>query len=406
MQAKVQEWIYTMETFAGVECVQKDGQLCYHLCILKKEKNNAKIVQQVQNIPSLTILKSLLEEDTPIFLNINIKGILHRQLNQVPSSEKEALLSVFPSASIADFHVEQIEVSSNTVFVSVIRRDAVYNLLASFQAEGLWVLNAFVGPFWLEELLPILPPTVAIQTAQQLLEINEQHLVGFSKNDTPPLAVFNVGEEQVPEENLLALCMAFLAITQPSIEGLESDLIATQRHDFYYKKLFYYTSVLALGFFFLALLVNYFLFEHYNLQQQELKQEVAQQKNLLIQRDSLAKKYEDRKGLLGDKLHLKPSKSSFYADQLAATLPSTLQLTNLIIFPIIKEDNYSSEEKMPRYDDQKIVVAGECQGSVFYNNWKRSLEELDWVKSIHNISYQNGANGQGIFKLEITLNHD
>jgi Tfp pilus assembly protein PilN len=148
------------------------------------------------------------------------------------------------------------------------------------------------------------------------------------------------------------------------------------------------------------------LFDYYDNQQKGLKVEVGQQKSLLNQRDDLAGKYEAKKSLLGDQLHLGESKSSYYADQLAATLPSSLQLTKLVLFPSIKEDGYNSEESLPRYDNQTILVEGQCQASIFYNNWKRSLEELNWVASIHNLSYQNNKNGQGIFKLKITLKNE
>ncbi|BDS14304.1 hypothetical protein [Aureispira anguillae] len=406
MQAKLQEWIYEREVFAGIECVQREGQLYYHLCVLKKEKNSAKIIQQKQGITALSALKEYLEDDMPIFLGLNIKGILNRALDYKPTTEEEALSAVFPSAKATDFQVQQIEVQQQT-FVSVIRKDKVLELLKDFDAAGLWVVNVFIGPFWIEEILPILPAYVSqIQTAQELLQIEEQHICSFSKQAAMPSTSFVVGDDRVEEENLLALSMAFLALTQPTIQGLTIEEVQIKKEAFYYKKLFHYTLLLALGTFFFALLVNYLLFEHYNTKQQQLKIETTQQQNLLNQRDSLAEKYQSKKALLGDQLSLGRSKSSFYADQLAATLPSTLQLTKLVLFPVIKEERYTSEEELPRYDRQTIRIEGQCKASVFYNNWKRALEELDWVASIHNLSYQNGENGQGIFELEITLNHD
>jgi hypothetical protein len=406
MQPKLQELIYSREAFAGVECLQKEGKLCYNLCILKKEKNSAKIVLQQENILSLSELKEILKEDLPIFLGINIKGILNRVLDYVPNSKEDALTAVFPSAKEDDFYVQQVETDRNAL-ISVVRKDSVLEVLNAFEAAELWVVNAFVGPFWVEEILPILPAYVqTIQLGEQVLKIESQHITGLSKSDSIRQELFSIGEDRVSESLSLALSMAFLAITQPNIQGVEADLIHEKQTNFYYKKLFHYTALIALAFFFVALFTNYLLFEHYNGQEQSLKMEVSQQQSLLNQRDDLAKKYNDKKMLLGDQLHLGQSKSSYYADQLAATLPSTLQLTNLVLFPSIKEKGYSSEESLPRYDNQTIIIEGQCQASVFYNNWKRSLEELDWVASIHNLSYQNNKNGQGVFKLKITLKNE
>lgn len=407
MQPKIKELIYSREAFAGIECLQKEGELYYHLCILKKEKNSAKIVLQKEQIASLVDLKEILNDDAiPIFLAINIKGILNRILNYIPNSKEEALKAVFPSAKEADFYWQQIE-QDQRALVSVIRRDSVQKLLKEFEAAGLWVVNVFVGPFWIEEILPILPSyTQRIQVGEQALIIEGQQIINLEKNSAAAQELFSVGDDRVSESLLLALAMSFIALTQPNAEGIKADFVQQQQVDFYYKKLFHYTALLALGFFFTTLLVNYLLFEHYNAQQQGLKIEVSQQQSLLNQRDSLEKKYNDKRALLGDQLNLGQSKSSYYADQLAATLPSTLQLSKLILFPEIKEEGYQTEEVLPRYDNQTIIVEGQCQASVFYNNWKRSLEELDWVASIHNLSYQNNKNGYGIFKLKITLKYE
>jgi hypothetical protein len=406
MQPKIKELIYGREAFAGVECLQREGQFYYHLCILKKEKNSAKIVLQQENISSLSDLKEIIKDDLPIFLGINIKGILNRVLDYIPNSKEDALTTVFPSANEDDFYLQQVETDRNAL-ISVVRKDSISELLKDFEAAELWVVNAFVGPFWIEEILPILPAYVqTIQIGQQVLTIESQHITGLSKSTSARQELFSIGEDRVSESLSLALAMAFLAITQPNIQGVEAEFIHQQQTDFYYKKLFHYTALVALGFFFVALFANFLLFEHYDSQQKGLKVEVSQQKSLLNQRDRLAKKYKDKKMLLGDQLHLGQSKASYYADQLAATLPSTLQLTNLVLFPKIKEEGYNSEETIPLYDNQTILVEGQCQASIFYNNWKQSLEELNWVASIHNLSYQNNKNGQGVFKLKITLKNE
>lgn len=407
MQPKLQQWMYSHETFAGVELLQKQGGYCYNLCLLKKEKDSAKILLQETGIPSLEQLKELIGANTPMFLGINSKGMLLKVLDHHPTSKIEALRAVFPSAQEEEFHLQQVESSTNSL-LAVVRKDRVEPLVEEMQTAGLWVVNVFIGPFWMEEILPLLPSSVQeLQVGQQLLLIEQQHIIGSSKGEKAALGSFQVGEETVEEAGLLALSMAFLAITQPTIQGLDMPIVQQQQKDFYYKKLFHYTGIAALSLFFMALLGNYLLFEHYHTQQQNLSIEVGQQKSLLEQRAQLAKKYEDKKALLGDQLHLGQSKSSYYADQLAATLPSTLQLTKLVLFPKIQtEDSYNSEEQLPYYDNKTILVTGQCQASVFYNNWKRALEELDWVASIHNLSYQNNKEGQGVFELKITLKQE
>ena len=135
----------------------------------------------------------------------------------------------------------------------------------------------------------------------------------------------------------------------------------------------------------------------------ELKVELTQQQTLLTQRDTLAQQLEQKKAIFGNQMNIGNSKTSFYADQIAASLPPSMQLINMTIYPVIESDTYAVEEKAPRHKTNKINIKGYCQASVFYNDWKRSIQTLSWIKSIENISYQNDQNGTGIFELEITL---
>jgi len=403
MHPKLAQWILNNGVFAGVECVQKKGELCYHLCVVEKEKEAAKIVQQKRAIPTLKKLKALIGEDVPIFLTVNVKGILHRKLDYLSLNSRDTLKAVFPSVNVEDFLVQQVPVNQKT-FVSVIRKEVLEDIVHTFVSTGLWVVNVFAGSFLLEHILTILPATNEIQTSQLILTTEEGHLQGFVKSNTVAQRTFQIGEDDVVhEENLLSLCMAFMAIMNPTIQGLPVEQVTIQKEAFLYKKAFQYVSVGALSVFFIALLINYFLFDTYYKKEQDLKVELAQQQNLLSQLDTLKRQLESKKALLGAHWNLGKSKASFYADRLAASLPSSIKLTSLVLFPKVQEKNYSDEDKFPRYHNRKIIIKGQCQASVFYNNWKHNIQDFDWVESLHNLSYQNGNKGVGLFELEITL---
>lgn len=407
MHHKLQEWIHRREAFVGVTCLQQGDELCYAVCGLKQEKDSAKLTLQADNLRSIEALRGAVDQEQPIVLGLQVKGMLHRVLDHQPATAAAALAAVFPSAEEADFYVQQIPLEQGAL-ITVVRRDKVEALVMPLLEAGLWVVQVFIGPFWVQEILPLLPHwTEQLQIGDQQLLVQNQHITGITKNVAEATQQFQFGEDTVPESQVLALGLAFMILTQPDLEGLAVEATQAKRENFYYKKLFHYTAIALLGVFFFALLGNYLLFERYSEQQQSLALEVAQQQSLLTQRDALAAQYRDKKALLGDQLNLGGSKASYYADQLAASLPSTLQLTRLTLFPVLEtEDVYQVEETLPRYNQATILVEGRCQASVFYNNWKRGLEELDWVESIHNLQYQNDPKGQGVFQLKITIRHD
>ena len=401
MWEKISHWILTQGTFAGVEYLQKPDGLYFNLTILKKEKGVAKIIVTQNDIASIEALKTYLDDKIPVYLVINVNGMLHRKLDYIPNSKIEVLQAVFPSANPADFLVQQTPTKDNAL-VSIIRKETTREIIGQLNKNQVEVIAIFAGNFVLQSLLPALGDITALSLFNFHLQVEQQKIVGFSKESYPAIDL-PVGNQTVQSTELPALNMAFLGMTQNAIVPL--DLEETQKNsvDFIYKRLFYFTSIAVLLLFFIALLINYFLFEQYSAKVKELQIELTQQQNLLIQRDTLAKQLEQKIAVLGNKMNIGNSKTSFYADQIAASLPSSMQLININIYPIIETTIYDQEAKIPRYETNKIIIKGYCQASVFYNDWKRNIQSLSWVKSIQNISYQNDQNGTGIFELEITL---
>lgn len=407
MQPTLSDWIHRREAFAGVTCLQREDALYYDICVLKKENDHAKILVQADQLTTLQALQEVIEEGQPVFLGLQVKGMLHRVLEYQPEDTAAALAAVFPAADVADFYVQQLPLEQGAL-VTVVRRTRVEALVAPLLEAGMWVVQVFIGPFGVQEILPLLPHWIEhLSIGDQTLLVQNQQITALTKGTSTDIQTFHLGEDTVPETQLLALSMAFIALTQPDLEGIPLTKVEECRTNFYYKKLFQYTVIGLLGGFFIALLGNYLLFERYNTQYQNLALEVGQQQHLLAQRNALAMQYRDKKSLLGDQLHLGASKTSYYADELAASLPSTLQLTKLTLFPVLKKnDAYQTEETLPYYDQSTILVEGRCQASIFYNNWKRGVEELDWVESIHNLHYQNDPEGRGVFRLKIILHYD
>jgi hypothetical protein len=402
MWEKVSHWILTQGTFAGLEYLQKPDGFYYNLTILQKEKGIAKIIATHTDIGSIEALKVFLEETIPVYLVINIGGMLHRKLDYTPTSKKEALQAVFPSANTDDFLVQQTITKRDTL-ISIIRKESCQEIIGKLKKNKVEVIKIFAGNFLVQHLLAVIAEDISsLPLIGFSLTIEQHQIVSFDKAILPVTSIA-LGDQRIDSTQLPSVTMAFLGITQSAVKGLPLASTQATKGAFLYKRLFYYTSMFLLGFFFVALLINYFLFEQYATKAQELKLELTQQQNLLKQRDTLAQILEQKKAVLGGQMTVGKSKTSFYSDQLAASLPNSMQLLEMIIYPVIETNDYGTEEKIPQYETNVIRIKGKCQASVFYNDWKRNIQTLSWVKSIQNISYQNDQNGIGIFELEITL---
>lgn len=389
---------------AGIEAVQLvDGSFVYNLVILERKKDTADFLFKQADINNIKELQKQLTLDIPIVLVLNIKGIIHRKTAQVFSSNQEALSSVLPTANAEDFYIQQHNLAEGNI-LSIVRKSVIAETIAQFKSLDLTVLDIYLGSFLVENIYAsIVYKDAIISTYTHNLSFEKDHLADYQISTTPSIENSLIGDQQISNKLLVALAAAYQAFAQPFGQNMAIPQLTTLQEDFLYKRLFRTLGIAILGFFFIGLLINFLLFSSYQEQNNKLNFELGHKELALARRDTLKAQYREKMAVLGDQLQLEGSKVSFYADQLAASLPSTIQLTTLHIFPALKEDNYAEEGQVPQYQNSTIHLKGQCKGSVFYNNWKHSLEELHWIKSLHNISYKNINEDVGLFELEIEI---
>ena len=118
--------------------------------------------------------------------------------------------------------------------------------------------------------------------------------------------------------------------------------------------------------------------------------QVNVQQSTLQQLDSLQKEVQGKQAFLENNTLNQLSKTSYYADEIARTLPSDIQLTTLNIFPKQKEKR-STENKLPQFN-QTIIIKGKTQETLSFNEWKQALEALDWIQKVNIISFGQDEN--------------
>lgn len=389
---------------AGIEAVQlADGNFVYNLVILERKKNTADFLFKEAEITNPKAFQKELTSDIPIVLVLNIKGIIHRKTEQVFSSNQEAIANILPTANVEDFYIQQHDLVEGNI-LSIVRKSVIEELLIQFKKLDLTILDIYLGPFLVENIYASIEYKEAtVSTYTHNLSFEKEQLEDFQISTTPNTDNSLIGDQRISNKLLVALAAAYQAFAQPLGQNMAVPQLALLQEEFFYKRLFRTLGIAILGFFFIGLLLNFLLFSSYQEENNKLDFELGHKELALARRDTLKAQYRDKTAVLGDQLQLEGSKVSFYADQLAASLPSTIQLTQLDIFPTVKEDNYAEEDQVPQYQNSIIRLKGQSKGSVFYNNWKHALEELNWIKSLHNISYKNINEDVGLFELEIEI---
>ena len=404
MNQRIENWLWKSGTkqFAGIEIVEWGSTPIFHVVVLEIAKEEVVTVEKVMDCQGFEGLNDFFKKlkngkNIPLHLVLSQRGIIHKQL---PHIGNNPLQQALPNAKTTDFYYHVYDFLN---VVSVVRLSVVNEILKGFEVQQFHVLNISLGDFGIYHLLPFIRDNENIQTATHQYHFeknnNGYHLRQFEKvaidveNET-----ITLGEERQDSRLLGAFAAAFdgLMIRTPINQPIE--LLENAQSEFVQKQLFKISGFSVLGIFFIALLINFLLFSNYTDANQVLQLEVNLQQNTLQQLDSLKKEVEGKQAFLQNNTLNQTSKNSYYADEIAQTLPNDIQLTTLNIFPKQKEKR-SAENTLPQFN-QEIIIKGKTKESLSFNDWKKELENLDWTKSVKIIGFGED-DGISVFELLI-----
>ena len=386
----------------GVEIFQRDGAVFYHFVVLEMVKGQMNIRVQETNVASWQALEVHLEKDVPMVLTLNIRGVLHKKVvGNLPAHTLAA--KVLPNANVNDFYVQTVDMEGGQA-VSLIRKDQLNEWTQPFLKEKYWLLDVRLGAFDVGGLLPFIRQEAILHTSTYDLEVNNQQISNFKKTkiETPQNVL--LGDEYINAQLFPAIGSAFRMLMQAPINEIQSDALAEKQADFFQFQLFKTAGWAVLMVFLFLLLGNYFAFSHFSKKNQTINTQLIYQQQKLDELDSLKSAYEKQAALFKENNLTKRSKVSYYADEIGASVPNSIQLTNLNINPFQKpKRNVSLEEQqLPTFLQNEIHIKGKTTSSIGFNNWKRELQNFNWLVEIDQLQYQE-VDGIGEFELVVQV---
>jgi Tfp pilus assembly protein PilN len=119
--------------------------------------------------------------------------------------------------------------------------------------------------------------------------------------------------------------------------------------------------------------------------------------------DSLKKQVTKQRNFVKQTNITQSSRTSFYADRLASSIPMGLELTELNIFPISGNRKEYRENQLVKFQNETIIVKGICDNSINYNEWIKKVQGLNWVHSAMHMDYKDINSNLGAFELKILI---
>jgi len=388
-----------------------DAGYLINVVFVKKIKSALHIEKKVEGIKSFEELGKIANPKAPFIVSVNGKGIIHKKIKVNESDNDTTLLNkALPNANSDDFEVQKTQINEVDVFLSIIRSETINEIAQQLIEQKLnTIIDFIIGPFAINSIIPLInKDDIAenyIIAGQYHLAIRENQIVDISTKKEENSFGISVLGNRIESSLIVAFSAALSCYTTNNSVGLKaSKTIEHLKNEFQEKKKFEFRLAIVLTASFILLFINYFVFNHYWSTNEEQHAILLTNQSALQRYETLKNQYAYKKEFLERNGLLENSRTSYYANQLASLLPSSIQWTDLYIHPLKVQKNTDANESFV-FEKKTIQLSGKCHKSVDLNNWMKLIKEKKWVEKITLINYaQQSETDEGFFLLEVTLN--
>ncbi|WP_256014111.1 PilN domain-containing protein [Desertivirga xinjiangensis] len=383
-----------------------DNSIDLSACKIQRHRNRLDFVKKVSGLKSLNDLSDYFSKEANIALNLNGKGVLHKQIENTSVLTSLQFAQSFPGANMNDFYIQNFR-SGLRSFISVIRKTEADRWLTLCSNLGLNPLMLSLGPFPVHMIAPQLNVygDTLIFDGHLIIRTEELDWESYrydrSLHAPFPLKIEN---EVLEEQLLLAYSSAFQLLfahfaetVQAHVPQLDKDfklLISSKR-----TKVAVAGALLA---FFVILLINSVVLWSVNAENRELSNRVNRSVFGTREHAALAGLIKSKEAQLQELGWNGHYNKAVLIDQLALNLPDEVSWNELAINPLDLTGSRNLQQVL--FNDRTIKITGSSKRIVPVNNWMSELEKIPWVRMVKLESYTyNQESETGEFVLLINF---
>lgn len=366
------------------------------------KKESVEIHQRWVDI-SLEELAKINTKKLPVYFSVGGKGIIHKKVKFNEYTKDQELLSqVLPNAVLKDFYLQQYRLTDNECWVSIIRKDLLDGLIYQLQIHQLFSVQVYLGPFVMENIVQLIDEPVIKTTTYELLIEHNNIIQMDGLGSVSEGAEYNIEGEAVQSHEVVAFSAAlshFMPLQK--LTFIACNEVESIKEEFYHKNKYTVVGFSMLVFFFIITIGNLLLNNNYQAINNTLQYQVNSNTKNIDELKELKQQLVIKEAFVKNSGLTKASKVSYYADQIALTIPNSIQLNQLFINPLEKRIK-KSEDILFQYNKMKLT--GTVSSSIELNYWIKKLKKYEWVADIMVISFiQDNIKTAGEFEVEINV---
>lgn len=408
------ENISKSKSATGLEIIiLADGTYEINVVVLKKNKSTLVTEKQKAGIISFEEAARIVDSNSPIILILNGKGIIHKKVSvEENDTPAKSLNKVFPNANLNEFNIQETRVTSiSQTYISIIRSSVLNEVIEKLKTNKLTnISGCSLGPFVVNNLLTLINKksinNELLPISGFQLKISEQEITEIenaaSNNHSDPILI---GDENVPANLVIAFAGAISYFVGSADGIINSETINDLKEEFVQKRKFELRGWTLLVTVLLILIVNFFMFNNYWSKRNQMGEALTVNQSAVERYDMLKKEVTQKNEFLEKNGLLESSRTSFYADKLAESLPLSIRWTDVNIHPVKKKQASEISEGF-FFENKMIRISGKCQRSTDLNGWMKEVKLKPWISSVTLLNYtQDNETDDGLFLIEIKLNN-
>lgn len=373
------------------------------ITVKKQNENEIDLENLVKEVGKNKLIP--FSSNPPIVLTFTGKQVIIKKIEDqtIDLEDDSSLLQrVLPGARVNDVYIQTFE-SGEGVFVAVVKRNIVDQVLSQLKENGFYIQEVILGPF------------AVLSFKEQLNRSNQIQLPGYQiqfDNDSS-LRIINseniigantiIGEEELSFNNIISFSGAFAFFS--GFQGFNTIKVQSLQAEQTEIKFGIYQMALLKLFLFLMFfigLTNYFLGVNYTNAYEELQEATSEQKQIYLTYQTKEQELLNRINLLKNTGVYSIGSLSYYADRIGGLIPKSIKLLEMKIAPILKK---IKKDERVEISPNKLLIKGVAPVSLDLNEWVLKLNNEEWIQETIIVNYsQTDRENPGIFNLEISLN--
>lgn len=390
--------------YLGVEIkLTEDGYSVCRATLTVQQNKKASIVWMKE----ITTLEELQEyKQATIIVGITGKGILIKNNDYTIDTIQDALQLVLPNSNLTDFYVQKTTINSGTC-IAVVRKEKMNKIIQDFISQGFFVSDIYIAPLAIKliEVLFSQEDNYKIEADAFQIKVTNGKLIDIEKhtanNEIQTDNNISIAGFKLTNAYVISFALAFsqLIDKENAIDSSILPLLEQQRDQFQYRNKIKNITVSLSVFLLLLLFAN--LLSNLYLQNKINKQEpvVLQYANRIKEKEQLKEQLTFIKKTYGS--HTSGiTRTTFYADRLAAAIPQNMKLSALYINPFFNE----REKDSLLFYNNTIKITGQINNANEFNEWLASIQKQTWCKKIKEQNFEQNVNqNSGKFNVRIDV---